>query len=147
MLRDRRDAEEVVQEAFVDLWRRASSFDPARGSALAFLLSMVRSRSIDRLRSRNAAERMRASAAAEPQAPLAPAPSELVEEKSLRGRIRRALEQLAPSQRAAIELAYFEGLTQREIAEKLGDPLGTVKTRVRTGLQKLSALLAEEAAP
>jgi RNA polymerase sigma-70 factor (ECF subfamily) len=147
ILREEREAEEAVQETFVDAWKRAGSYDAARGSAIGWIVSMARSRALDRLRSRGAGERLKANVAALPAEKSAPAPLELAEQQQDRERIRRALDQLTPPQRSAIELAYFDGLTQREIAEKVGEPLGTVKSRMRAALQRLAALLAGESAP
>lgn len=138
MLHDRRGAEDVCQEAFLALWRRAGSFDAARGSAGPWLLGIVRNRAIDALRHRATHTRrldMRA---------------ELLEEEPARERTdvqaigniqaqaaRSALASLPTEQRQAITLAYYGGLSHREIAETLGQPLGTIKGRVRLGLGKL----------
>ncbi len=146
IVRERREAEEVVQEAFLEVWKRAGDFDPRRGAAVAWLLQIARTRAIDRVRTRGAVDRMVTSVAQEPSPPPAPAALELVEARRRRDRVKSALDRLPENQRACIELAYFEGLTQREIAERTGDPLGTVKTRVRTALQRLATLLDEEAA-
>jgi RNA polymerase sigma-70 factor (ECF subfamily) len=146
IVRERREAEEVVQEAFLEVWKRAGDFDGRRGSAVAWLMQIARTRAIDRLRTRGAVDRMVSRAAHEPEPPPAPAALELVEARRRRDRVKSALDRLPENQRACIELAYFEGLTQREIAERTGDPLGTVKTRVRTALQRLATLLDEEAA-
>ncbi len=146
VLRDQREAEEAVQDAFVEAWKRAGDFDRSRGSVVGWLVSIARSRAIDRLRSRSAVERLAVRAAAEPGETFAP-PIELAERREERTRIQAALSQLTPAQREAIELAYFEGLTQREIALRAGEPLGTIKSRVRTALQKLLSLLGEGGAP
>lgn len=132
------EAEEVLQEVFLWVWKAAASFDPARGKVLSWLLTATRSRSIDRLRARGPA--FRAGLRAVEEVPEAAAPGDL--EADSAGRqweavCRAAIAELPPDQRRALELAYFEGLTQQEIAERTQTPLGTVKTRVRLGLMKL----------
>ena len=133
------EAEEVVQEVFLFAWRMASSFDPTRGSVLTWLLIATRSRSIDRLRARRPASRPE-TRSLEELGEEPPAPDD-VEARSA-GRqweslCRAAIGRLPQEQRRALELAYFEGLTQEEIAARTATPLGTVKTRVRLGLMKL----------
>ena len=137
ILRNDRDAEEVVQDVFSQAWRTASAFESARGSVGAWLLMMARSRSIDRLRARQS----RPDTLAEPYADSLRAPGLLPSDQVLSdeqaNRVREALVALPGPQRQALELAYYEGLTQSEIAEKLTEPLGTVKTRMRTALATL----------
>ena len=141
VLSNRADAEEIVQDVFSQVWSQAGRFDAARGTFGAWVLMMTRSRAIDRLRARRAG-----SAALAPDAVREPAdPIPTQEESVITGedadRVRGALQDLNASQRTAIELAYYEGLSQSEIAERLKEPLGTVKTRIRTGLLKLRAVL------
>lgn len=144
ILADSREAEEVVQETFVQVWRQAGRFDAARGSAAAWVATIARSRAIDRLRTRDASERAHLAAHSETQgANVAPAAAELAEERERRRRVGAALESLPVEQRQTLELAYFEGLSQVQIAARLGDPLGTVKTRVRLGLSRLAVLLSD----
>jgi RNA polymerase sigma-70 factor (ECF subfamily) len=138
ILGDTGEAEEVLQEVFLYVWRAASSFDGSRGSVLAWLLVATRSRSIDRLRSRRAGRP--GSTRPLEDAPEAASSDDV--EGGLAGRewealCRKAISELPEDQRRALELAYFEGLTQQEIAERTRTPLGTVKTRVRLGLMKL----------
>jgi RNA polymerase sigma-70 factor (ECF subfamily) len=139
----RADAEEVVVDAFAQAWRDAARFDAARGSVAAWLTTIARSRALDLVRARGRREQATANAAGgEPDAsPGLGAwhsdPEDSVEQTERRHHVRLALELLSPSQRKAIELAYYEGLSQSEIAERLGEPLGTVKTRIRLGMQKL----------
>jgi RNA polymerase sigma-70 factor (ECF subfamily) len=143
----RADAEEVVLEAFAQVWRDAPRFDPARGSAAGWLTMIARSRALDLVRARGRRDRITASAAAE-QPDASPAmgdwrsdPAGTVDHAERRVHVREALANLSPPQRQAIELAYFEGLSQSEIAERLQEPLGTIKTRVRLGMQKLRETL------
>jgi len=132
ILRDTTDAEDVVQEVFVQAWRQAARFDPARGSPEAWLSTMARTRALDRLR-------RRVSRREEPDE-MAPPPSDVPRREEALA-VRKALEGLSPDQRQALELAYYEGLTQSEIARRLGEPLGTIKTRIRTGMIRLRETL------
>lgn len=141
VLTNRGEAEEVVQETFLQVWRQARRFDARRGGATTWIVTIARSRAIDRLRARGAADRAVASVRAEPVEATAPSPVEAAEQAELRRKVADALAELPTEQRRALELAYFRGLSQAEIAAELGDPLGTVKTRVRLGLGKLAALL------
>jgi RNA polymerase sigma-70 factor (ECF subfamily) len=138
------EAEEVVQDAFVEVWRRAGQYDASRGGAATWITAIARNRAIDRLRTRGAQARAAEGAEKEAQAAgttAASTPLEDVEQVQARARIQDALKSLPPEQRLVIELAYFEGLSQSEIAAKTGDPLGTVKGRVRSAMEKLAALL------
>lgn len=142
VLASRSEAEEVVQETFVQVWRQAASYDASRGGAMAWIATIVRSRALDRLRARAASERAVARSEDEADAPAtAAAPAELAAQRELRAQVMAALAALPVEQRSAIELAYYEGLSHSEIAARLGDPLGTVKTRVRLGLAKLATVL------
>lgn len=137
ILGDTGEAEEVVQETFLYAWRSASAFDASRGSVLAWLIVAARSRSIDRLRARKPSTRGRDGV--DPLARLA-APGDVESESAAReweSECRAAIGKLPSEQREALDLAYFEGLTHSEIAERTGSPLGTVKTRIRLGLMKL----------
>lgn len=137
------DAEDAVVEAFAQVWRDAARFEASRGSVAGWLTMIVRSRALDVVRARARRDRITATAAADQlQGPLAMGdwrvdPSDSYDHLERRGQVQAALQTLSPSQRQAIELAYFEGLSQSEIAERLQEPLGTVKTRVRLGMQKL----------
>jgi RNA polymerase sigma-70 factor (ECF subfamily) len=138
ILRDPRDAEDVVQDVFVQVWREADRFDVGRGSPLGWICMMARSRAIDRLRRRTARREERD---ADPdRRPAEDAPFEPVLAVSM----RTALRTLPREQRLALELAYYEGLTQTEIAERLVLPLGTVKTRMRSGLLRLRTFLTSD---
>ena len=138
ILGDTGEAEEVLQETFLYAWRAASTFDPSRGSVLAWLIVATRSRSIDRLRARRPSI-ARGPADSDPLERLS-APGDIEAESAAReweAECRAAIGKLPAEQREALELAYFEGLTHAEIAERTGSPLGTVKTRIRLGLMKL----------
>lgn len=145
--RQRADAEEVVLEAFAQAWREAARFEAGRGSVAGWLTMIARSRALDLVRARSRRDRMTASAAADrPNASpgmseFRPDPAKALDHDERRQQVQQALATLSPPQRQAIELAYFEGLSQSEIAERLAEPLGTVKTRVRLGMQKLRECL------
>lgn len=136
ILGDRAEAEDAVQEVLLKVWQRAEEYDTGRGSVAAWLMSSVRNAAIDRFRRRDALRRATEASAAQPRS----GPDEREFPEDLK-RVSAAVGQLPPDQRRAIELAYFEGLTQTEIAAKLAEPLGTVKTRMRLGLRKLRAAL------
>jgi len=137
------DAEDVVQEVFAQAWRQASRYDSSRGQVGAWLLTLARSRAIARLRARRARpEPLADTSAADALIDRAvPADALLVSAEQV-ARVRAALDQLPLLQRMAIELAYYEGLTHTEIADRLEQPLGTVKTRIRTAMLKLRESLA-----
>jgi RNA polymerase sigma-70 factor, ECF subfamily len=138
ILGDTGEAEEILQEVFLFVWRAASSFDATRGSVLAWLLIATRSRAIDRLRARRPGAR--AGLTAVDEIPEAVDPQDVESDSASReweSLCRAAIGELPPEQRTVLELAYFEGLTHQEIAAKTSTPLGTVKTRVRLGLMKL----------
>ncbi len=138
ILRDRRDAEEVLQEVFVQAWTRADTYSAALGSPAGWLVTIARNRAIDRLRAN--AGRLRALEAA-PMPPLVETPESLAGLSERQRDIHRALDALPAEQRELIERAYFLGSTQSELAAQLELPLGTVKTRIRTGLATLRGLL------
>jgi RNA polymerase sigma-70 factor (ECF subfamily) len=141
----RGDAEEVVQETFVEIWRRAGDFDDRRGSVGAWLTTIARTRAIDRLRSRSSANRASQASAAEAPEPV-PSPGDSAIQRQTQERVRGALAGLPAEQRQVLELAYFEGLSHSEIAQRTGQPLGTVKTRVRLAMEKLQKALQDLAA-
>lgn len=137
ILGDSGAAEEVLQDIFHQLWRAASSFDSARGSLSSWLLVMARNRSIDRLRRRTP---FMGEEVPETLHGAALDIESAAAQNEMAGRVRAALRALPEAQRQAMELAYFEGLTQSEIAKRTGDPLGTVKTRLRTALASLKTV-------
>jgi RNA polymerase sigma-70 factor (ECF subfamily) len=143
VLRDQGDAEDVVQEVFSQAWRQASRYESTRGTVIGWLMNLTRSRAIDRLRSRRVRPETGADDMEAAQMPdLAPPIDDQLVLTDQAERIRAAVEQLSLLQRVAIELAFYEGLTHVEIAERLELPLGTVKTRIRQGLSKLKERLA-----
>jgi len=142
ILNSREEAEDVLQEVFLQVWRRAGDFDESRGRAFTWLVTLARSRAIDRLRLLAARGRLAVSAAQDAREQTSEAISETFHSEQ-REIVARALAELPAEQRQSLMLAYFEGLTQSEIAAKLGAPLGTVKTRMRSGMTKLRDLLSE----
>lgn len=148
IVHDTADAEEVVAETFSQIWRTASSFDAGRGSVVAWVSTIARTRSLDLIRSQKRRARIMDEAAAmsaEGSSPGlssgVPSPDREVEMSEAQRLVRRSLADLPPPQRHVLELAYFGGLSQSEIAEKLSEPLGTVKTRMRSGMEKLRQAL------
>lgn len=143
ILSDPAEAEDVVQEVFAQAWRQRERYDERRATVAGWLLMMTRTRSIDRIRARQARPAMTGDA--EPilqrQQDPAPGPEAATLTQDSAARVRAALAELTAVQRRALELAYFEGLTQTDIAERLREPLGTVKTRIRTALQRLRAVM------
>ena len=136
-------AEDVTQDVFMRVWRRPEQFDLRRGKFVTWLLSVARNRSIDHRRSLSRRLRHEALPAIEEEEDVLPSedarddPALATVLSDERAAVRRALEVLPPEQKLAITLAYFGGMTQQEIANKLGQPLGTVKTRIRLGMQKM----------
>lgn len=147
VLSDRQLAEDVTQEVFLRLWRQPRSYDAGRGRFVSWLMSVTRNRAIDE--QRRITRRRRVEKPGDDATPELPGPerfhdpqleAELAED---RRRVRQAMTRLPPPQREVIELAYFSGLTQTQIAQRTGEPLGTVKTRIRLGMRKLRGALEE----
>jgi RNA polymerase sigma-70 factor, ECF subfamily len=138
-LRDRGQAEDVAQETFASVWRSASSYRPERGPGAAWLYAVARNAVVDRIR---------VNARANPSVPAESAseagPEEVMQTDWLAWRVHRAFGELPETERSVLELAYWGGLSQSEIADFLGIPLGTVKTRTRSGLGRMADLLEEE---
>ena len=145
VLNNSRDAEEVVQEAFVQIWEKAGVYDVERGKPLTWAMTLTRNKAIDRLRRIQRRHRLHDEIEEEAQIW-----DRIVENDSCdqavshetQAMVRSAVIQLSPDQRRAIELAFFTGLTQHQIAEKLDEPLGTVKARIRRGMIKLRNIIA-----
>ncbi len=140
ILNGRAEAEDVLQEVFIQVWQKAGDFNEDRGRAFTWLVTLARSRAIDRLRSTESRDRTAHRAAREVIDWEINADDGAIrsEESAL---VRSALAEIPAEQRRTLTLAYFEGLTQSEIASRLNEPLGTVKTRTRAGLLKLRELL------
>jgi RNA polymerase sigma-70 factor (ECF subfamily) len=139
------DAEEVVQDVFAQVWRDAGRYVPERATVAGWIVMLARTRAIDRLRARNARPDQTHGAEPGPAAPLtAPGrdPEQVAVSEEDGRKVRQALTSLPPEQRSLVEMAYYEGLTQSEIAERTGVPLGTVKTRVRAAMATLRSALA-----
>lgn len=143
VITERNFAEEVAQDTFLALWRRPGAFDPARGTLLRFLCGVVRNKSIDLIRKEESQRRTQDSLIAETHPGRAVTHMPAVEEHDV---VLQALKELTESQREALVLAYFGGRTYREVAEELGIPEGTAKTRLRDGLIRLRTVLAGERA-
>jgi RNA polymerase sigma-70 factor (ECF subfamily) len=142
ILRNSADAEDVVQEVFSQAWRQAARYDAARGTVAAWLLTLTRSRAIDRLRARRARPDG-GVAEPDPNTPDAGVAADLqIQSAQQVELVRAALEELPALQRLVLELAYYEGLTHVEIAARLEQPLGTVKTRIRQAMLRLRESLA-----
>jgi RNA polymerase sigma-70 factor, ECF subfamily len=150
ILGEQADAEEVVTDAFVQAWGSAASFDPARASVASWLSMITRTRALDRLRARKRRARIVETATLQSDLPeatalplgsIGPEPDRHAELTDLRARVREVLHALPEQQRLVIELAYYGGLSQSEIAARLNEPLGTVKTRVRAAMTKLRSAL------
>lgn len=145
VVRDPAQAEEVAQEAYLEIWRQSARFDAARGSALAWMLTIVHRRAVDRVRSAESAHERDRRYAAVGDGPEYDVVDEAVTAKLEQARVRRALETLTDVQREAVTLAYYGGYTHREVSDLLGVPLGTVKTRMRDGLIRLRDTLGVQA--
>jgi RNA polymerase sigma-70 factor (ECF subfamily) len=141
ILNNREEAEDVLQEVFLQVWRKAADFDENRGRPFTWLVTLARSRGIDRLRTLASRERVAEAGAREVSEEISDAATDALKSEQ-RGLVSDALAKLPDEQKRPIMLAYFDGLTQSEIATRLGAPLGTVKTRMRTGMIRLRELLA-----
>ena len=142
MLGQPHDAEEVLQLTFLQIWRKAPTFDRERSAPFTWLVMIARNRGLDRLRARDRQTRLEAAATLETEPFTAAAGEEPGTAGDLRALLGRALAQIPGEQRLAIEMAFFHGLTHDEISENLGEPLGTVKARIRRGMLRLRDLVA-----
>jgi RNA polymerase sigma-70 factor, ECF subfamily len=140
---NRETAEELTIDVFHDVWRRASGYDAANGTVLGWIMNQARSRAIDRLRFES--RQKRNNGGDESLAEVAADPRDVLEQREQGASLRVALATLTPDERQAIEMTFFAGLTHAEAAARLDQPLGTIKTRIRSGLHKLRQRLATEA--
>ena len=142
ILHSQPEAEDVLQDVFIQIWQRASSFDETRGKPFTWIVTLARSRAIDRFRALESRGRVAIEATRDIDDEISDAVTDTLKAEQSRI-VRDALAQIPDEQRRTLMLAYFEGLTQSEIARKLGEPLGTVKTRMRSGTLKLRELLGD----
>lgn len=140
LVKDRAEAEELVQETFLEAWRRAAQYQPERANIAAWLVTIARSRTIDRLRAKGTVDRTLDVERRDVTEP-ARSPDDLVDAARVKSAVRERVAKLPPEQRTLLELAWDEGLSQSEIAARTGLPLGTVKTRTRSALLTLHAQL------
>lgn len=142
VLRNPAMAEEVTQEVLLQVWREAGAFDPARGSALAWLMTITHRRAVDRVRAEEAqSARLRRYETLHETAPF-DSTAEAGELRWEAARVRNAIDEVGEPHRTTLILAYFEGMTHREVAERTQVPLGTAKTRIRDGLRKMRQVMA-----
>jgi RNA polymerase sigma-70 factor (ECF subfamily) len=141
MIRDRGEAEDILQEVFATAWRRADTFDPARGSAITWLLTLGRNRTIDRMRQHR--EELLGEHDASEIADEAPTPAVAAESSQERRRLEWCLDRLEPQQKSAIREAFFTGATYSELAQRLAVPLGTMKSWIRRSLMQLKTCLEQ----
>jgi RNA polymerase sigma-70 factor (ECF subfamily) len=142
ILGSRAEAEEVLQEVFLQVWMQAGRYEEPRSTPRGWILMLARSRALDRLRRRESSRRREEVVAVGEGAAVHPVGTERLEEVEQRSRVGAALGLLSPEQRRCIELAFFEGLTHTQIAERLKAPLGTVKSRILLGMNKLRQALS-----
>jgi RNA polymerase sigma-70 factor (ECF subfamily) len=150
MLGDPAEAEDLTQDVFTLAWKNAARYDPARGAVAAWLLVTTRTRAIDRIRAR----RSRPQSGGDPDGRIvaaipdgSPSVDVIVASSQDADRVRAAMAELSSDQRDALDLAYFEGLSHSEIAERTGIPLGTIKTRIRSGLHRLRDAMTGKGGP
>ncbi len=139
------ESDDMLQEIFVEIWNRAASYDAGKGKPLGWMVTLSRRRAIDRLRKREAYGRMEERLQEQTKHTPTSVSGQLEEDVAhaeMREQLNRVLSSLPPAQRQAIELAYYKGMSQREIAAATGIPLGTIKTRLELGIKKLSEALA-----
>lgn len=146
MLKVRSDAEDLLQEVFVQVWRQASNYSADRGSPEAWIINIARSRAIDKIRSIRRMEKSFVLTGDPARAESSDNVESSAAESEVRLTMNSALASLPEAQRRVLELAYFDGLSQSEIAARLAEPLGTVKTRMRSGIQRLRDILGTKVA-
>jgi RNA polymerase sigma-70 factor (ECF subfamily) len=144
ILRNAQAAEELLEDIFVELWRRADRYDPTRGTPTTYIVTLTRSRAIDRLRADSRGHAASLAETPEPSCPAAP-PERALVDQDRQTQMAKALSELSADQRQAIELSFYDDLSHADIAQRLGKPLGTVKTWIRQGLIRLrDCLLTDE---
>ncbi|HEY6996185.1 MAG TPA: sigma-70 family RNA polymerase sigma factor [Xanthobacteraceae bacterium] len=143
ILKDRSEAEDVLQDVYVTVWRKAGAFDPGRASPITWLVAIARNRAIDRLRASAVGRRMEPIESAEAVSDPAPAPVERVELAQQQQRLARCLDELEARHASAIRAAFLDGATYEELAARMSVPLGTMKSWIRRGLLKLRACLEQ----
>ncbi len=141
----RQSAEEVTLDVFHEAWRRASAYNPIDGTVIGWVMNLARSRAIDRVRHEQRHKRANPTGVAAPEIGIAEA--DPIEQREAAARLRRAMGCLSQEERSAIELAYFSDSTYSEVARRLEQPVGTIRTRIRSGLTKLRVALAGEGLP
>jgi RNA polymerase sigma-70 factor, ECF subfamily len=141
ILKDRSEAEDVLQDVYLTVWRKAATFDPGRASPITWMVAIARNRAIDRLRARGAGGRLEPIEAADAVSDPGPAAVERVELAQQHQRLTRCLEELDPRHSSAIRAAFLDGATYEELAARMNVPLGTMKSGIRRGLLKLRACL------
>lgn len=141
----RGEAEEVLQEVFLQIWMQADRYDGVRSTPRGWILMLARSRALDRLRRRESSRRREEIVGEEAEGAVSPLGTERLESLEVKRQVSSALGALSPDQRRCIELAFFEGLTHTQIAERLAAPLGTVKSRILLGMNKLRQALSAQA--
>ncbi len=141
ILGSRAEAEEILQETFLQVWMQAERYEESRSSPRGWVLMLARSRALDRLRRRESSRRREEEVSGESVVSIRPTGTERLEAAERKSLVSSALGVLSPEQRDCIELAYFEGLTHTQIAERLSAPLGTVKSRILLGMNKLRQAL------
>ena len=145
ILGDKDEAAELLQEVYLEIWGRANQFDEGRGSPLAWMVTLTRSRAIDRIRSRQWKSRGSTDSIDESSTDVPPTsahdPLEFYAQRELRKHVEGAIGELPVEQRQSLELAYYGGLSHREIADQLNEPVGTIKTRIRLAMIKLKSTL------
>jgi len=144
VLNDHHDAEDVMQEVLVQLWNKAHLYEPRKGKPLTWITTMARNRAIDRIRSKQRRSRLNDDFESEnktDQFEFEDSSADICEVNERSRIVRSAVSKLTPDQKEAVVLAYFSGLTQAEVAEKLNEPLGTVKARIRRGVNRLETLV------
>ena len=148
VLNDHHDAEDIMQEVMVQLWQKAHLYEPRKGKPLTWLTTMAKNRAIDRIRSKQRRSRLSEDFTSEhrvTQPEFDESGHEILQIKERDTNLRQAVTKLTPDQQQAIKLTYFDGLTQAEVAERLHEPLGTIKARIRRGVTRLEDLMRSKA--